>query len=719
MKRIVSLLCCAILSAQAWAQNPAGVESSGIVDTGSTPVRKIQHIVFIVKENRSFDHYFGSFPNAYGTTTGTTSIGQTISVPHAPDQMPYDLGHGTGDALIAMDGGLMDRFDVITDGNVNGQFLAFSQLFESDLPNYYAYAHNFVLGDQMFSSQHGPSFPNHLYTVGAQSGGAINNPTDTTIQSSWGCDATNTVQVQILDSIGNVDIAPPCFDFQTLADSLQKKNLSWNYYAPGQGQIGYIWSTLDSINHIRNSPLWTEHVFPESQFTADVKAGNMPVFSWLISGTESEHPPRSSCGGENWTVSQINAVMQSPYWASTAIFIIWDDFGGFYDHYPPPTPAPDAYGYGPRVPLLIISPYAKSGYISHTVYDAASILRFTEDNFKLPYLSSRDASANNMSDSFDLTQAPLPPLVLQTRTCPLLSASTVPFGVENVGTTENYNVTLSNFESTPITISSIATTGDYSQTNTCPASLGAGISCHVSVNFKPTAPGARPGTLTVTDTAKGSPQVSTLSGVGTYAPLSPGYPGLAFSNTQLLGVGSVPQNATLKNTGFAPLTISKITTIGDYSVTNTCGTHLVSGASCSIPVVFTPQQSGYRDGTLAVYTSDPASPMTIRLTGSGTAVLLSMNSLQFAPQTVGTTSPPKPVTVTNMGSVTLTMAPIQVSYGDYAQTNTCTASLPPQASCTINFTFTPTAQGIRIGTGVVPDSDGTSPQEVKLTGLGK
>src|SRR5277367_86281 len=358
MKRVLSMLCSGLLAVPMIAQNgPA----TGETPLGGNPAaRKIQHIVFIIKENRSFDHYFGSFPGAYGTKTGLTSIGTTIPVPHAPDQMPYDLGHGAGDAVIAMDGGLMDRFDVITGGNVNGQFLSFSQLYESDIPNYYNYAKNFVLADQAFSSMHGPSFPNHLYTVGAQSDGVINNPTNTTIQSSWGCDAADTIQVQALDDVGNINIVPPCFDFQTLADSLQNKGLSWSYYAPSTGQIGYIWSTLDAINHIRNSPLWAAHVFPESQFAADIKAGNMPVFSWIVTGTESEHPPRSSCGGENWTVNQINAVMQSQYWDSTAIFVIWDDFGGFYDHYPPPQPPPDIYGYGPRVPLLIISPYAKS-----------------------------------------------------------------------------------------------------------------------------------------------------------------------------------------------------------------------------------------------------------------------------------------------------------------------------------------------------------------------
>jgi phospholipase C len=122
------------------------------------------------------------------------------------------------------------------------------------------------------------------------------------------------------------------------------------------------------------------------------------------------------CEGENWTVSVLNAVMQGPEWNSTVVFMTWDDFGGFYDHVAPPQV--DQFGLGPRVPLLIISPYAKPGYVSHTVYDHTSILKFVETRYGIPALTSRDAWANAMLDSFDFGRPPRPPLLLSTRTCP-------------------------------------------------------------------------------------------------------------------------------------------------------------------------------------------------------------------------------------------------------------------------------------------------------------
>lgn len=378
-------------------------------------MRKIKHIVFLVKENRTFDHYFGTFPGADGATSGTISTGDVIPLGHAPDRTPRDISHSFNSAVTAIDGGLMDKFDLIPGGNQNGDYLAYTQYTEDDIPNYFAYARNFTLADAFFSSLTGPSFPNHLYTVGAQSGGAINNPSNA--NGRWGCDSPDNSRVQVMDDDGNITPEYPCFDFQTLADTLEARGKSWKYYAPGQGQSGYIWSALDAIAHIRLTSLWEEHVVPTSQFVADALNGNLPAVSWLVVGSGlSEHPPASVCAGENWTVEQINAVMEGPNWNSTAIFLTWDDFGGFYDHVPPPVV--DNFGFGPRVPFLIISPYAKPGYISHTRYEFSSLLKFVEVRFGLESLTARDAAANDLFDSFDFQQDPRPPLILQTRACP-------------------------------------------------------------------------------------------------------------------------------------------------------------------------------------------------------------------------------------------------------------------------------------------------------------
>src|SRR5574337_317339 len=221
-------------------------------------LRKIKHIVYIVKENRTFDNYFGTFPEADGATSGRISTGQVIPLRHTPDRTKHDIDHSWRAATTAIDSGRMDKFDLIGGGNVRGEYLAYSQHVERDLPNYFTYARTFVLADRMFSSLTGPSFPNHLYTVGAQSGGAINNSNKT--KGTWGCDSDEGSTVQVMDDRGTMTQQFPCFDVQPLADSLEASHLSWKYYAPSRGEGGYIWNALDAIKHIRQTDLWTTRI---------------------------------------------------------------------------------------------------------------------------------------------------------------------------------------------------------------------------------------------------------------------------------------------------------------------------------------------------------------------------------------------------------------------------------------------------------------------------
>ena len=383
---------------------PGGGTSNSATFTITNPVIKINHIVFIIKENHSFDNYFGTFQGADGATSGTNSAGQFVPLGPMPDLLSYDLGHSWGDAVRDIDGGKMDGF----------QSLAYIQATAAQIPNYFAYARNFVLADHMFSSLSGPTYPNRLYTVAAQSGGVISNPSD----YGAGCDAVSTSTVTVMDPQGNTTQQYPCFDFQTLPDRLQAVGLSWKYYAPVSGEPGYMESVLDAIRHIRLTSLWQQHVVTNQQFLTDVTSGNLAAVSWLVPpGPDDEHPQSSDiCVGENWTVQQINAIMQGPNWSSTAIFLTYDEFGGFYDHVPPPKV--DEFGLGIRVPLIIISPYAKRGFVSHTVYEFSSVLAFIEKRFQLQPLTTRDSKANNMLDSFDFNQSPLPPLTLSTRVCP-------------------------------------------------------------------------------------------------------------------------------------------------------------------------------------------------------------------------------------------------------------------------------------------------------------
>ena len=383
---------------------------------------RIQHIVFIIKENRSFDMYFGAFPGADGVTSAVISTGERVALRRATDRMPRDVGHDWEDARTAMHDGRMDRFDLIR-GNQRSDMLSLTQFLRSDIPNYWSYAEHFALADRMFSSLAGPSFPNHLYTVAAQSGGAINNPDS----FDWGCDAEERTRVDVLGANGQSTRQYPCFEVTTVTDRLEAAGVSWRYYAPQHGQHGYIWSALDAVRHVRLGPQWQTRVVSDSQFVDDAAKGTLPAVSWLIPDFDvSEHPTVdafagttlnvSACAGENWTVKQINAIMQGPNWPTTAIVLAWDDFGGFYDHVPPP--ASDQYGLGPRVPLIVISPYAKEGVVSHTTYEFASVLQMIENRHKLKALNSRDVEASSMLDMFDFTQVPAPPLVLPQRTCP-------------------------------------------------------------------------------------------------------------------------------------------------------------------------------------------------------------------------------------------------------------------------------------------------------------
>ena len=690
------------------ARSADSAQSSPIVRPADLSV--IQHIVFIIKENRTFDNYFGTFPGANGATTAVISTGQTIRLRHTPDPMPRDIvGHGWFDAIIGIDGGNMDQFDLISGANINGDLLGLSQLTQADIPNYFNYAQHFVLGDNMFSSLKGASFANHLYTVGAQSDNIFSQPFSST-QNSWGCDAIPGTFVYLWNDDNTVSTQFPCEDFQTLADALQTAGISWRYYAAPPGAAGYTYSTLAGINHIRNGPLWS-NVVNHNQFNTDALNGNLPAVSWLTAlDSADEHPPSGACPGENWTVNTLNAIMNGPDWNSTAVFIVWDDFGGFYDHVPPPVA--DKFGLGPRVPLLVISPYAIAGKISHTQYEFSSILKFIEERFGLPPLTTRDASANDITDSFNFGQSPIGPYILSPRTCPFIT----PNFSEGRGVVNTPNpptpITFVNQSSNKLTISNIATAGDFSQTNNCPSTLAAGKSCVVNVTFEARAAGPRKGTLTFTDSDASSPQVTNLTGIGTYVALTP----ITSFNTVIDGsVGS--QTMTLTNTGGSSLAVSSITTRGPFAQTNTCGASVAVGGNCSITVSFAPTTSGILAGALILNVSDPASPLSVDLGGTGQAIELLPTKLQFAVQAVGTTSNPLPVSVSNPSTTNLTMGAITAT-GPFAATNNCPQTLAPGASCTVSVTFTPTKTGAATGTVSVISSDFKSPQTITLGGSG-
>jgi phospholipase C len=405
----------------------------------------IKHVIFLVKENRTFDNYFGKFPGANGATSGTIHDGTVVVLGPMPDRVSPDIGHSWNAALTAYDHGRMDGFDLIAGARVNGELHNYVQATQEDIPNYWSLAEQFTLSDNFFSSLHGPSYPNHLYTIAAQSGGAMNNPNQKTPNgvpaplvpprqqpgvpgleprnvppiasgTAWGCDNDPTSTVQVLDQEGTIERIYPCLDFQTMGDELSAAHVSWKMYAPTEGSSGYIWSVYDAIRHIRAEHAWQRHIVPVDQFAIDAAGGSLPAVSWISTpSVVSEHPPSSTCVGENWTVGLLQALASGRDWRSSAVFITWDDFGGFYDHVPPQQV--DQYGLGFRVPLLVVSPYARSGYIDHAQAEFSSVLKFIEADFGVANLTDRDLNTTDLTQLFDFRQSARPAPELQQRTC--------------------------------------------------------------------------------------------------------------------------------------------------------------------------------------------------------------------------------------------------------------------------------------------------------------
>ncbi|MDP9074434.1 MAG: hypothetical protein M3N98_09735 [Actinomycetota bacterium] len=408
----------------------------GLVSAGPVPNTPIKHVVIFMKENRSFDEYFGKFPGVDGATTGQMSNGQTVALAPTPDPMPNDIVHQYKSFLDAYNGGAMNGFDLERGAfSTTGQNLAYTQMSESQIPNYWAYAKRYAIGDRFFASGKGPSFVNNLFSVAGQAGQfdpslagrtALNLP-DSGFQprlSPWGCDSPPDTLVPMLDMMsGAASESFPCFNFPPMPVVLEQHGISWNFFG-GPGDTGFEHNALDAMSTVRNQPSMWAKVKPILQFQRDAAAGRLPAVSW-IAAAQNEHPPASACAGENETVGFLNALMNGPDWSSTAVFIFWDEWGGFYDHVPPPQINPLSYGF--RVPFLVISPWTKTGSssdggtVSSTLYSQPSILHFIETNWGLPSLTPATASANNVTDLFDFSAPSKDKLILSRRNCHSLS----------------------------------------------------------------------------------------------------------------------------------------------------------------------------------------------------------------------------------------------------------------------------------------------------------
>jgi phospholipase C len=377
---------------------------------------RVRHVVVIFQENRTPDNLFQDpvliAEGADIATTGVNSSGQVIPLTPLPLKNNYDLGHGHSAFLAMYDNGKMDGADKVrvtcnpkAQGcpPANPQFIYVNP---SDVAPYFQLAEQFTFADRMFQTNQGPSFPAHQFIISGTSAPsqdsdlfAAENPAGVTnAGSDTGCTAPTNEFVSMIDPAGHESSKQyPCFDHLTLLDLLDSQGVSWRYYAPSGNSI---WTGPNAIQHIRFGQDWNNVVLNQNQILTDIQNGQLSDISWVIpNGGASDHPAFNTGGGPSWVASVVNAIGNSGYWDDTVIFITWDDWGGWYDHVAPPII--NSYEYGFRVPLIVVSPFARQGYVSHVPHDFGSILKFIEENFNLGSLGYADSRADDLSDCFD------------------------------------------------------------------------------------------------------------------------------------------------------------------------------------------------------------------------------------------------------------------------------------------------------------------------------
>jgi phospholipase C len=372
----------------------------------------IKHVVIIVQENRSFDNLFQGFRGADTVASGKASDGSTIPLQPVSLAHGIDPNHGFAEFTASLDGGKMDGFDQVVGFPRTEKNMTYAYVPRAEVQPYFDLASAYSLADRMFQSNNSNSYVSHQYLIAAQSANVVNNP----VSLPWGCDAAAT-GLTLMGADGVPRTAPdvaPCFDYQTIGDLLDTAGKTWAYYAPAIADMntgdpgGALWTPYDAIRHIRYGPDWAQdQISPETTILGDIAHSTLRNVSIVTPDAyNSDHARFPSTTGPAWVSSIVSAIGSSVYWKDTAIFVTWDDWGGWYDHVVPPRI--DANGPGFRVPLIAISPFAKHGYVSHVQFETASLTRYIEDTFALGTLGQRDATATAPHDMFDYTQSVKP-----------------------------------------------------------------------------------------------------------------------------------------------------------------------------------------------------------------------------------------------------------------------------------------------------------------------
>ena len=377
---------------------------------------KIRYVLIIVKENHTFDNYFTGFPGATSSKyaykwNGTERV--KFLRPFAPDDtLPSAPGHGHHKAVQAYRNGHMDGF------STNPGTTPYMRYRQDQIPYYWTYASQYVLADHMFSESLAPSSPGHEVFWFARST-TIDNPTchlPGGTGCGHGCTGTHLTATTFNSRTGTTRTVKPCFNLPSLPDHLPA-GFTWKDYG------GAMATQIKSQEHVS-----ADHYGSPHQLLQDLQSDHLHnlMIAHLSGGSISEHPPEGPCKGERFTVDLVNAAMQLPEWKHMAIIVTWDDWGGFYDHVRPPVHKSDngaIFGRGFRLPLIVISPYAKKHYVLKTRTEQASVPRLVEELWGMKFMSTRnsharDGHAGSLLGAFDFTQAPRPPMILPTRTCP-------------------------------------------------------------------------------------------------------------------------------------------------------------------------------------------------------------------------------------------------------------------------------------------------------------
>ena len=377
--------------------------AAGLPERSADPRTPIEHFIVLMQENHSFDNYFGTYPGADGLPAGTCMPvdpgrpgGRCVRPFHIGDNNvePADLDHSLSTYERQYNNGRLNGFiHALNLRNQDGR-LAVGYYDGRDLPYHWNVADRYVLFDRFFSSAGAGSFTNHMYWAAGRGSERDRVPENG-------------------------------YTIPTIFDRLEARGISWKFYVqnyeprlnyrtlsqfPAQRTSQVVWVPLLNFDRFTNDSPLASHIVDLSEYFEDLHRGTLPAVAYIAPSGPSEHPPSSLASGQAFVRTLITSLMQSSYWKSSAFLYTYDDWGGWYDHVRPPKV--DADGYGFRVPALLVSPYARRGYVDHTPLDFTSILAFIEHNWRIPPLASRDARAKTFVEALDFSSPPRPAVLI-------------------------------------------------------------------------------------------------------------------------------------------------------------------------------------------------------------------------------------------------------------------------------------------------------------------